>query len=62
VNTFDPDNHEERWAHERAVREATGGRAGRCLDCGDPLPAGVSWHEGCWLRAALIDQAVRARG
>lgn len=62
MNTFDPDNHEERWQHERTVREATGGKQGRCIDCGDPLPAGVHWHEGCWLQSALIEQAARARG
>jgi hypothetical protein len=62
VNTFDPDNHEERWAHNRLVFEATGGRKGRCMDCGDQLPEGVSWHQDCWLMKKMLDQAVQARG
>lgn len=54
MNTFDPENHEETWAHLRTVREATGGNTGRCLDCGDRLPVGMDWHRECWLRERRI--------
>lgn len=57
MNTYDPDIAEERWQHERSVRAVGGRKANHCTDCGDVLPDGVSWHQDCWLRDRMIENA-----